>query len=181
MRRIWREVSHLAGTSILVKCSLSNQRLRRNGKYCGSSILCEYSGIVPTCVRIWSKQVWSRWWESHISSNSSTSSLWVRRRSSIYEKIWYLLLQLSTDEYVLTEGYRTCVEHNIHGHLRFSILVTLPGVGVYLSPPLPLPLITNTDQTTGLVHILSSGFLLGNISESRCKFLSKDSYHQRWD
>jgi hypothetical protein len=85
------------------------------------------------------------------------------------------VLQLSTDEYVLTEGYRTCAERNIHGHLRFSILVTLPGVGVYSSPLLSLPLLTNTDPTTGLVHILSSGFLLGNISESRCKFLSKDT------
>ena len=30
--------------------------------------------------------------------------------------------------------YRTCAEHNIHGHLRFSILVILPGVGEYSSP-----------------------------------------------
>lgn len=46
-------------------------------------------------------------------------------------------------------------------------LLCLELVCVY---PLPLPLFTDTNPTIGLVHILSSDFLLGNISQSQCKF-----------
>lgn len=41
---------------------------------------------------------------------------------------------------------------------------------------LSLPVTTNTDATTGLVHILSSGFPSGNISQSVCRYFPTEEF-----